>query len=159
PGKRGMPSGGDVLKLIEHTLGDLRRELDGAAARLAQATAELERLRQEEIGVLGVLARIRLREIESAAITAELDETGQRVRELLARRADQLAAVNADLAAAQRAREAIERERETQHTVVEAAEQALDAAEAEAQKRLGADASYRARLDDAAAADRVAALA
>ena len=73
-------SGNDVLALIERTLSDTRSESTNIDARLARLTAELERLRQAEIGCLSVLARMRLREIEAAQVSATLDATGESVR-------------------------------------------------------------------------------
>ena len=78
-------SGNDVLALIERTLTDTRTEITGVDTRLARSTGELERLRQAEIGCLSVLARMRLREIEGAEVSASLDATGESVRALLAR--------------------------------------------------------------------------
>jgi hypothetical protein len=49
-------SGNDVLALIERTLTDTRGEIGNIDTRLARSTAELERLRQAEIGCLSVLA-------------------------------------------------------------------------------------------------------
>ena len=65
-GKAMSLSGNDVLALIERTLTDTRSEIGNIDTRLARSTAELERLRQAEIGCLSVLARMRLREIEGA---------------------------------------------------------------------------------------------
>ena len=79
-------SGGDVLALIERTQTDTRNEVATVNTRLARFTAELETLRQRELGVLSVLARIRMREIEGGELKAALDETGRRVRELLGQR-------------------------------------------------------------------------
>jgi len=86
-------SGGDVLNLIERTQTDTRNEVATVNTRLARFTAELETLRQRELGVLSVLARIRMREIEGGELKAALDETGRRVRELLGQREGALAAV------------------------------------------------------------------
>jgi hypothetical protein len=138
-------------------LADARVELGSIDERLARSTAELERLRQAEIGVLSVLARIRMREIEgSGELSAALDETGRRVKELLAQREGAEAAVVEELAAAERERAELERARAAQHEVVDEAEQAVDAAEAQAQRALTADDAYRARLAAAETADRVA---
>jgi hypothetical protein len=154
-----MLSGGDVLGMIERMLDGTRRELENVAARLERSTAELERQRQAELGVLSVLAKIRLREIESGELADALDDTGKRVRDLLAKRGDAQAAVGVDLTAAQDALAKIEQERAAQHAVVEAAEKELDTAEADAQQHLKADAAYGAQLDKAQASDRIAATA
>ena len=154
-----MLSGGDILALIERRLGDTRRELEKVDVQLQGSTAELARLHQCELGVLSVLARIRLREIERGEVAEALDDTGRRVTELLAQRAEAQAALGEEIAAGQEALAKLEQERTAQHTVVDAAEQAVDAAEAEAQQRLAADDAYRARLATAEASDRMADLA
>jgi hypothetical protein len=152
-------SGNDVLKLIERTLDDTRSELTNVVGRLARATAELERLRQAEIGCLSVLAKMRLREIEAASVSATLDATGESVRDLLDERSAAQAEVQTQIARAEQRRAELEREREAQHDVVDAAEQALEDARAAAQKSLAADEEYRAALAAAEASDRVADLA
>jgi hypothetical protein len=154
-----MVSGHDMLVSIDRILGDTRRELDGVDVQLQRATAELERMRQAELGVLSVLARLRLREIERGELASELDDTGRRVTELLAKRADAQAVVAGEIEAAERELDELQRERETRHGAVTAAEEALDAAEGEAQKRLAGDPAYRALLEKAEASDGVADLA
>jgi hypothetical protein len=149
-------SGNDVLALIERTHTDTRNEIVSVSTRLARFTAELETLRQREIGVLSVLARIRMREIDGDKRSAVLDETGKRVKELLGQREGALAAVAEKLAAAERRQAELGEERAAQQSVVGAAESAVDEAEAAAQKALGADANYRAKLEAAAASDNVA---
>lgn len=148
--------GGDVLAMIERMLDGTRRELENVAGRLERSTAELERQRQAELGVLSVLAKIRLREIASGELTDALDDTGKRVRDLLAKRGDAQAAVGTELTGAQDALAKLEQERGAQHLVVDAAEKEVDAAEADAQQHLKADAAYGAQLDKAHASDRVA---
>jgi hypothetical protein len=152
-------SGNDVLALIERTLTDTRSEIGNIDTRLARATAELERLKQSEIGCLSVLARMRLREIEAAEVSASLDATGLSVRELLAQREVARAENEAAIMRAEDARQALDRERAGQHDVVDAAEQTLDEARAAAQKALAADEYYRAAMAAAEASDRVADLA
>ena len=149
-------SGTDVLALIERMHGDTRNEITSVSTRLVRYTGELETLRQREIGVLSVLARIRLREIEGGELKAALDETGRRVKELLGQREGALAAVGEELAAAERQQAALGEERTAQHGVVNQAERALDEAESAAQQALRADAAYRAKLEAAAASDNVA---
>ena len=111
-------TGGDVLGMIERMLDGTRRELEALATRLERSTADLEKQRQAELGVLSVLARIRLREIESGELADSLDETGKRVKELLAKRGDAQTAVGGELAAAQDALAKLEQERAAQHAVV-----------------------------------------
>lgn len=152
-------SGNDVLALIERTLGDTRTEVGNNDARLARATAELERLRQAEIGCLSVLAKMRLREIEAAEVAAQLDATGESVRALLAEREVARAEVEAEIARAEERRAQLQRERAAQHDVVDAAEQALEDVRAATQRGLALDERHRTALAAAEASDRVADLA
>ena len=146
-----------MLATIERMLDDTRRELTNVDTRLEHASGELARVRQAELGVLSVLARLRLREIERGGELMEtLDETGRRVTQILAQRGEAQAALGTQIAAAQEALAKQEQERTAQHAVVDAAEEAVDAAEAAAQRALAADAAYRAALDKAQASDGVA---
>jgi hypothetical protein len=154
-----MLSGHDMLALIERMLDDTRRERAKLDVELERTSGELARVRQAELGVLSVLARLRLREIESGELTEALDETSRQVTELLGQRAGAQAQVEAEVTAAEAAVAEVQEERGAQHSAVDAAEEALDAAEAEAQRSLGEDAAYRAQLEKARASDAVADLA
>ena len=149
-------TGGDVLGMIERCSTARAASSRPSRCGSSASTTELEKQRQAELGVLSVLARIRLREIESGELADSLDETGKRVKELLAKRADAQAAAGVEVAAAQDVLAKLEQERAAQHAVVDAAEKEVGAAEAVAQTSLGADSAYRAQLDKARASDRVA---
>jgi len=151
-----MLTGGDLLNMMDRLLGDTKRELGDVDTRLQRANAQLDELKQRELGVLAVLARVRVREIESGELGDELDATGREVKEILAKRAEAQAALAAEISASEQGLEKLAEERTAQQAVVVAADQAVDAAEAEAQKALAADAAYRARLDAATASDGVA---
>jgi chromosome segregation ATPase len=154
-----MLSGHDLLATIERMLDGTRRERAKLDVELERSSGELARVRQAELGVLSVLARLRLREIESGELVEALDETGRAVTELLGQRAGAQAQVETDIKAAEAALADVRKEREAQSAAVDAAEQALDSAEAEAQKRLAEDDKYRAQLEKARASDGVADLA
>ena len=154
-----MLSGNDMLALIERMLDDSRRELASVDTQLERTSAELAHLRQAELGVLSVLARVRLREIESGELAEALGDTGRRVTEILGLRADAHAALGGEITAAEAGLAKLGQERASQHAVVETAEKAVDAAEAEAQQALAADAAYRELLQKAEASDGVADLA
>jgi uncharacterized membrane protein YgcG len=154
-----MLSGHDLLATIERMLDGTRRERAKLDVELERSSAELARVRQAELGVLSVLARLRLREIESGELVEALDETGRQVTELLGQRAGAQAEVETEVKKAEAALAAVQKEREARGSAVDAAEQALDAAEAEAQERLAEDDDYRAQLEKARASDGVADLA
>src|SRR5262245_646627 len=151
-----MSSGSDVLAMIERMLGDTRGELDSVNARLERMSAQLEGLRQSELGVYAVLARFKLREIESADLASELDDTARQVRDVLAQRAEAQVALGKELAAEQEGLAKLEQDRGAQHTVVDTAEKAVDSAKADAQAHLKVDAAYAAKLATAEASDKVA---
>jgi hypothetical protein len=149
-------SGSDVLGLIERMLGDTHDALENFDARLQRSTAELDRVRQAELGALSVLARVRLREIESGELIDELDDTGRQVTELLGQRGTAQEKVGTEITASREVLEKIEAERAAQHAVVEKAEKVLDAAQADAQQYLKADAAYGALLEKTRASDAIA---
>ncbi|HEX5421114.1 MAG TPA: hypothetical protein VFY39_14055, partial [Gammaproteobacteria bacterium] len=155
----GVLSGADVLALIDRELESARGGLDEVAGRLERSTTELERLHQSELGVLGVLARVRLHEIERGELLEALDDTAKRVTSLLADRAKAQESAEAELTAAQAVLAKLEQERTAQHAAADTAEQAVDAAAAEAQQHLSADAAYCAQLEKAHASDATADLA
>jgi hypothetical protein len=154
-----MLSGNDLLASIERMLEDTRGELESVASRLEVSSAKLVQLRQAEIGVLAVLARVRLREIEHGELAEALDETGRQVADLLGQREQAQAALGVEIAAAQAALAKLQERRTAQHATVDDAEKAVDAAEAEAQRNLAGDATYRATLAAADKSDAVADLA
>jgi hypothetical protein len=151
-----MLTGGDLLTMMDRLLGDTRRELGDVDTRLTRANAQLDELKQRELGVLAVLARVRVREIESGELGDELDATGREVQQILAKRAEAQSALAAEIDTAEQELKALGEERQAQQAIVVAADRAVDEAEAEAQKALAADAAYRARLDAATASDGVA---
>src|SRR5512139_373801 len=140
-----MIAGNDLLALIAKLLGDTRTELEKVDAALQRSTAQLDDLRQRELGVLGVLARARLQEIERGELQEALDDTGKQVQSLLAQRGDAQVAVGHEITAAQAALADLGTQRTAQQAVVETAAKAVDAAQAEAQQKLAADAAYRTR--------------
>src|SRR5690606_14830600 len=142
---------------IDRELTATRSGLENVDRQLERSTAELARLKQAELGVLAVLARVRLAEIENGEMANAFDETGRRAAALLDQREHAQTALADEIADAERVLREIEAQRAEQHAAVEAAEDALDAAEADAQRRLSEDAAYRERLDDASASDGVAA--
>jgi hypothetical protein len=154
-----MLSGSDLLQLIEKLLGDTRADLEKVDASLQKSTAQLEHLRQRELGVLGVLARARVQEIERGELIEALDETGREVQALLAQRGEAQTAIGGEIAAEQQALVVLGEKRAAQQGVVDTAAKDVDAAQAEAQRKLAADSAYRAQLEAAKASDAMAALA
>jgi hypothetical protein len=148
-----------LLALIEKLLGDTRGELETVDAALQKSTAQLDDLRQRELAVLGVLARARVQEIERGDLIEALDDTGKQVHALLAQRGEAQAAIGEEIANAQQELAQLGTQRTAQQVVVDAAAKTVDAAQADAQRKLAVDAPYRARLDAAKASDAMAALA
>jgi hypothetical protein len=154
-----MLSGNDLLATIERMLEGTRSERAKLDVELERSSAELARVRQAELGVLSVLARLRLREIESGEVVEALDETGRQVTKLLGQREGAQAEVETAIKTAEKALAEVQKDRGARSGAVDAAEKALDAAEAEAQRELADDAKYGAQLEKARASDGVADLA
>ena len=154
-----MLTGGDLLNMIERLRDDTKRELGDVDTRLLKTTTQLDDLKQRELGVLAVLARVRVREIASGKLSDDLDTTGREVQQILAQRDEAQKSLGGEITAAEDAHAELGGQRKKQQDVVAAADAAVDAAEAEAQKALRADTSYRVKLEAATASDSVADLA
>ncbi|HEX6999363.1 MAG TPA: hypothetical protein VF322_14585 [Gammaproteobacteria bacterium] len=151
-----MLSGRDALASIDDSLAKMRREAEALDGQFQRTSAEFAKVRQQQLGIFTRLARIRMEEIERGELLQSLDDTERRVRDILAARHAAQESLAAEIAEAERALEARERERAEQQRAVDAAAEALDAAEAAAQQRLAADEQYQAELAAAQASDAVA---
>lgn len=151
-----MQSGRETLDTIDRALGKVRGDTETLHAQFQRAGAALAELRQAQLAIYAQLAKIRMRELESGELVQSLDDTDRQVTEIFEIRKAALLALEAELAAAEQQLAERERERAEQQSSVEAAADALDAAEAEAQSRLAADDVYQAKLAAAREADAVA---
>src|SRR5690606_23823476 len=139
-------SGRETLTSMDQTLGELRREAEALDAQFQQASVRLSELRQKELVLFAQLARVRMQELERGELLQALDDTDRQVTELLAARKRAQETLSAEIATAEKGLEAYERERAAQQSAIDAAAQALDAAEADAQQMLAEDEAYQAAL-------------
>jgi hypothetical protein len=151
-----MSSGSEILALIDRMLQGARVATDALAQQLQRTSSDLGAIRQSRLAALGRLARLRLRDIERGEILQSLGDTDKRVAAILAERAAASTALDAQITAAREALADRERERADGQAAADGAAGALDAAEAEAQRRLAADQQHRTKLEAANGSDRVA---
>jgi hypothetical protein len=151
-----MMSGRDALLQIDAALGEERRRVEEVDARIKEASERLLDLRRARAEDLRELARLRVGMIAGGGLVAGLDAADRQVAALLASRPAARTAIEARIQAAARQRSALETERAGQADLLEAASEAVDAAEAATQARLETDPGYRAQQDRTREAERIA---
>lgn len=149
PGKK-------ALKEIEKILGKARVMLAEVDREFGHSRESLAELRQREVGIYAKLARLRLLAIEQGDLPSALDEADSKAADVLDERKAAVAGLDREIESAEDALAAEEQRRAEQHAAVEAAGQALDAAEAEAQAALAADQAWQAQLRSTEQADFIA---
>lgn len=151
-----MISGRETLGSIEAELRSQRQAVAQLDERLAAGSARLLELSKAQAGDYRELARLRVSTLAAGRVSADLDAAEQRVDALLRSREASVQQVADDIADAEDARASLEADRATASAALEAAAAALDAAEARTQARLEGVASYRAQLERAREAERIA---
>ncbi len=151
-----MISGRETLGSIEAELRSQRQAVAQLDERLAAGSARLLELGKAQAGDYRELARLRVSTLAAGRVSADLDAAEQRVDALLRSREASVQQVADDIADAEDARASLEADRATASAALEAAAAALDAAEARTQARLEGVASYRAQLERAREAERIA---
>ncbi|HUF72574.1 MAG TPA: hypothetical protein VMR74_06730 [Gammaproteobacteria bacterium] len=139
-------SGNKALKEIEKILGKARVMLADVDREFGHSRESLAELRQREVGIYAKLARLRLLAIEQGDLPSALDEADSKAADVLEERKDAAGKLDRRIESAEDALAAEERRRAEQHTAVEVASEALDAAEAAAQEKLAADAAWQAQI-------------
>ena len=129
------------------------RKLD---ADLARANAQIVELDVERKELLSELAEVRVKYLLSREVAEQLKGSDEQVMRLLEAREAATAAVQARLDDLQARRADLEARRVDLQRQLEAAAEAIDEAEAEAQRRLASDPEYVAQQEAAKAAERVA---
>jgi hypothetical protein len=148
--------GNKALKEIEKILGRARVMLADVDREFGSSRESLAELRQREVGIYAKLARLRLLAIEQGDLPGALDEADAKAADVLEERKSAAAKLDRQIESAEAALTAEEQRRTGQQEHVEAASEALDAAEARAQANLVADEAYRAQLAATEQADFVA---
>lgn len=156
-----MIPGRQPLESIEAELDSERRAVAELDDRLASKSERLLEVGKAQAGTYRELARLRVQALASRAASAggvadDLDAAERHVTSLLRRREAAGSALAEETGAAERTRSALEAERVAEAEKLAAAAASVDAAEAAAQARLQADPAYRAQLDKAHEADRIA---
>lgn len=141
-----MLTGRDTLTAIDEALATARNEASGIDRELGAASTELANVRQRETAVFAQLAKLRLVAIETGSLVDTLDRVDQNVKDLLAQREEAAARTDRKIADADAELKTREHKRAEQQSVVEAASEAVDKAEALAQQQLSTDATYKAEL-------------
>lgn len=149
-------SGKQALKNIDKVLAKARVMLAEIDHEFGGSRDTLARLRQNEVGIYAKLARLRLLAIEQGDLPGALDEADRKVADVLEERSEAVAKLDEQIETAEAALVSEEERRTAQQAAVEAAGDALDAAEAKAQQALETDASWQAQLERTGQADFVA---
>lgn len=151
-----MISGREALGSIDQTLTDARAQVAQLQRQITAASERQVALQREQADAYRRLARIRLGELSGMDTLDHLDSTERRVAELLSRRDEAVAALDAELAELGAGRETREAERVRRSGELDAAVNRVDKAEAVTQERLDADTAYRALRASVEEAERKA---
>lgn len=156
-----MIPGREPLTSIERELASERGAIEDLDRRVSEGSARLIELAKEQGQAFRELARVRVDSLATGtavagSVATALDAVEERVAALL--RSHQQAGVELAqrLASAEERRSGLEGERAAQAAQLDGAAAAVDAAEARTQTRLEGEPQYRAQLDRAHEAERVA---
>lgn len=152
-----MISGRQALSTIDQALTAARGKTAEIESRIEAVEQQSAALRQAQAQDYKELARLRLGQLADTGIAKQLDDTGIQVAAFLAQRQDALAQLKDQALLAESALHSLEEERAAQAAQVDAAAQAIDAAEARTQARLDADSAYQAQRERTTDAERMAA--
>lgn len=103
--------GRDVYEDLDRSLTQARGEVDRAGTALQKATAEIEKIRADEVRELSKLAGVRLGELEAHRITEGLDRADRRALQLLERKRAAIEGVARSIAESERLQQELAAER------------------------------------------------
>ncbi|MGB5495647.1 MAG: hypothetical protein WBM97_14330, partial [Sedimenticolaceae bacterium] len=149
-----MISGRETLGSIDQALQQAHGQIDRLEAEIGELTQQLMAQQTAQTDDYRQLAQVRLDRLSGEDLTAQLDRTERQVIALLAQRDAALAALQQQIADAERVREQHLAERRQQEERLDAAVTIADEAEAKTQARLDADPAYRAQRESAEEAER-----
>jgi hypothetical protein len=152
-----MISGIQALTKIDQAVSDARAKTAEVDARIEAVEQQLSQHRLAQADDYKALARLRLGQIADARMVAHLDQSERQVAALLDERQAALTQLKEQIQQSESGLRSLESERAALAARVDAAAQAVDAAEARTQARLDADPAYNAQRDRAADAERKAA--
>ncbi len=151
-----MVSGQETLAGIDQAVTQARDAIASVESQIETVNGRLAELRQTQTQDYKDLARVRLGLIADSQALRQLDRAEQQVLALLAQRQAALGDLDGQIQAAHVALGVLEGERRAQAERVNAAAEAVDAAESRTQARLDADPAYQTQRDKAQEAERVA---
>ncbi|MCB1800278.1 MAG: hypothetical protein KDI82_01185 [Gammaproteobacteria bacterium] len=151
-----MITGSQALGTIDQSLNEAREQVIRLQNQITEASEKQLALQREQAEDFRKLARIRLGELSDDSTLRRLDQTEQQVIQILERRKTALAELEARIADLAGQRETQEVLRREQATRIDAAVAIVDEAEAATQRRLDADADYRAQRERVEEAERKA---
>lgn len=120
-----MSLGSSTLNQLDRRINGMRGNVRSLEKELESLTSKINRLRQEQAGAFGSLAKIRLDAIRADSVAGQLNRVEHEAKNLLAERERALAALLQRIDAAIALDEQIEDERKRQADAVEAADEAL----------------------------------
>lgn len=150
----GQISGRQALGSIDETLGKARRQTDAVHTQVREASERLLDQQRDQARDYRTLARIRLGELSGTATLEHLDDTERQVLALLERRDALQAELDGNIEQNRALLGRYEAQRAAQQKALDEAVAIVDGAEEAVQKRLDADADYRAQRERAEAAER-----
>lgn len=151
-----MVSGHETLASIDQAVSQARQAIASVESQIESVNGRLAELRRAQTQDYKDLARVRLGLIADSRTVQQLDRTEQQVLALLERRQAALKDLDLQIQTADGAISALESERQNQAGRVNAAAEAVDAAEAKTQARLDADPAYQVHREQAQQAERIA---
>lgn len=151
-----MISGRQALGSIDQTLNQAHQQVADMESGITEATEQLLALRTAQAEDYRDLARVRVERLADPELVEQIDQAEQQVMVLLAERSEAIAGLQQEIAEVQRLRELHEAERRQQADRLDAAVAEVDEAEAKTQRRLDAEADYRAQRERAEQAERQA---
>lgn len=139
-----MLSGSDALSRIDAAIRDLRSEEETVAAAVRKDREEIVALNDRLAAAFSSLAEYRLEEIDRSAVGEVLDNTANRVRELLQGRDRELDAIDARARKLDASLAALQQEREALSGKEDEAEKEVEVAESELREKLASDSEFTA---------------
>ena len=151
-----MQTGRQTLASLDGGLKEIHRQVHDIDQQIDRVSSAQLELQQAQANRYKRMAQIRLDSMVSGELREGLDAAGRRVNELLQERVAELAAIKQQIEANRLLQQELDQKRETASGKTVEAAQALDVAEAATQARLNQDEAYRAQLEIAQKAERMA---
>jgi hypothetical protein len=149
-----MTSGRQALAQIDRAVTEARTSFTEVQARIESIEQAIAAQRLVQAEDYKALARVRIGQLDEQGLVHRLEQAEQNAAVFLAQRHAALSQLEQQIQVATAGLVDLEAERAAQATRVDEAAQAVDAAEAVTQERLGSDSAYRAQRARATEAER-----